>query len=102
MNNLGRGKAELLEALIISSKQNTNLINKNFELRNLQQLDIETEQFNERVDLIYLIFNFYKPSKIKVKRFHTMTAQLLSNKWNELAWENFNVKPATDTPEVKF
>ena len=56
MNNLGRGKAELLEALIISSKQNTNLINKNFELRNLQQLDIETEQFNERVDLIYLIF----------------------------------------------
>ena len=63
MDNLDKEKAELLEALlIISSKTNSNLLNKIFETRHLQQLDIESETFNERVYFLnsYITFNSIK------------------------------------------
>ena len=51
MKNLLKDKAEVLEALLILiSKPKTNLINGNFELRNLQRLDVNIEPFNERVN----------------------------------------------------
>ena len=51
MKNLLKDKAEVLEALLILiSKPKTNLINRNFELRNLQRLDVNVEPFNERIN----------------------------------------------------
>ena len=50
MENLTKENAELLEALlIISAKLNTNMINKIYELRHLQQLNVPNEPFNNRV-----------------------------------------------------
>ena len=56
--NLSKENAELLEALlIISAKLNTNMLNKAYETRNLQQLNIPNELFHKRV---YFYSFFYK------------------------------------------
>ena len=46
--NLKKDSAELLEALLIlSCKLKTNILNKQYEIRRLQGLNIETEDFVE-------------------------------------------------------
>ena len=101
MKNLTKENAELLEALlIISAKFNTNMINKNYETRHLQQLNVVNEPFHERVYFCFL-YNYIN-LKIKVSRFHRMAVQLMVNKWTELEWESFSTKNLTETPKVKF
>ena len=54
-DKVGRDQAQLLESLlIITAKQYTNLENKNFEIRNLQCLNTEEEEFHLKV-----FFKFY-------------------------------------------
>ena len=55
MKNLTKENAELLGALlIISSKLNTNMINKTYETRHLQELYVPNELFHERVCFLIL------------------------------------------------
>ena len=89
MKNLRKDSAELLEALLIlSCKLKTNMLNKQHETRRLRSLNIEAEDFAERLFFIYL---FCKIFKIQIKRFHQMAVQLLYNNWEELYWEQCQI-----------
>ena len=61
LKNLRKDSAELLEALLIlSCKLKTNMLNKQHETRRLQSLNIEAEDFAERVFFIYLFCKIFK------------------------------------------
>uniref|UniRef100_A0A1I8BE88 BED-type domain-containing protein n=1 Tax=Meloidogyne hapla TaxID=6305 RepID=A0A1I8BE88_MELHA len=81
---LSKKQSEILEGVLILIS-NKNLLNAQFEVRNLQQLD-NKEVFHERV-----------------KRFHEMAIQMMKNRWNSIKWTKCETRRKTPktTPTTK-